>query len=157
MHKGYKLLLAFIMAGAVLVGCKKKEAVIPQGMKARINNTDFSATTYKASKNYFVRVIASIPPYDDSSFLISGSAGDVAITLTLPLPVSAGTYQLYPNNLNSQCSGNYQQTAFSYDPPTAGTLTITSISQNNIQGRFSFTTYSANSITNGEFNMPIMY
>ena len=130
------IILVTVFAASFVLGCKKSAKPIPVGMS--ITNNSWTPTSYSAS----------IDTGNGLSYLyiLGTDACGTSLAITV-YKAQTGVY--YYNNSVQQCSVWYTpcNTGMPYTP--TGSVTITQLSQHNVQGTFNCEALS------GEFNIPV--
>lgn len=133
-----------LSALAILTACKKKTTDPGPGMFARINGVSWAATAYSAKLNA------------DSFLLIYGQIGSDSTGTDIALGIDhfgrhTGSYAITLTGDNESEYADHSINAWHLG--TAGSIVVTKITADNIQGRFNFT--SDVSVTDGTFNVPL--
>ena len=143
------MLCGVVIVSAAVIGCGTTEPADPAPLGAIVGGISWTATEYSAERD------------DDGGIVITGSS---AIDIALTLELAADTVGVYPlgTGLNFATLVDEGET-YTARGTTAGSVTITSVSDDRITGYFGFTGKLVGNgsvlrdVTNGEFSLEVSF
>ena len=140
-----------------MIGCKKHQGPIPVGMSAIVNNKSWVATGYLAYLDTSITVNGNIVSLyiegTDATTAVSPGQNDLILIITY-FKFKTGTYYLNTIAYDTTAGVTYSYNFLGYRS-ISGSITLTQISANNVQGFFNCVFTPSLALRNGQFNIPL--
>lgn len=131
-----------------MLHCKKPATVIPVGMSVNLDpNNTWSATYYDAYIDTVSTTKILVIDCIDSNLSVSHCVDDFT------LQISNFNYKSGVYYVNDTSASIFHYALCTWIVASSGTITITQVSQHNVQGTFNCTLLGVT--TTGQFNVPI--